>query len=209
MRSNLGIRRRLAPLLEHDRRRTELFTALLLSLPGSPVLYYGDEIGMGDNVALRDRDSVRTPMQWSACPNGGFSPAEPERMHVPVNADPRHGYRARNVEAQQHDASSLLRWNQRMIGIRRDNPVFSRGDFSELGSDNPAVLSFLRKLDGDTVLCVNNLSSAPQSVDLDLGRWRGCHVIELVGGSTLPDIGPGPYRLPLGPHGFCWLRLRR
>jgi maltose alpha-D-glucosyltransferase / alpha-amylase len=207
MRANLGIRRRLTPLLEHDRKRTELFTALLFSMPGSPVLYYGDEIGMGDNIWLSDRDSVRTPMQWSADRNGGFSRVEPERIYIPLNADPVHGYQARNVEAQERNPSSLLNWTRRMIAIRKDNPVFGLGEFGDVDGGNTAVLSFVRKLDGDTVLCVNNLSRVAQAVDLDLGRWRGCRVVEMLGGATFPEIGTEPYRLTLAAHGFYWLRL--
>jgi maltose alpha-D-glucosyltransferase/alpha-amylase len=207
MKANNGIRRRLAPLLDHDTNRTELFTALLLSLPGSPVLYYGDEIGMGDNIWLGDRDSVRTPMQWSSDRNGGFSRADPERMYVPLNVDPVHGYQALNVEAQKRNPSSLLQWTRRMVGVRKAEPAFAQGEYRDIDGDNPSVLSFVREFDGDTILCVNNMSAFAQAVKLDLTEWKGRRVAELIGGSMFPDIADSPYHLTLGSHGFYWLRL--
>lgn len=207
MKANNGIRRRLAPLLDHDTNRTELFTALLLSMPGSPVLYYGDEIGMGDNIWLGDRDSMRTPMQWSCDRNGGFSRADPERMCVPVNVDPVHGYQALNVEAQERNPSSLLQWTRRMVGVRKANPAFGQGTYRDIEGDNPGVLSFVREFDGDIILCVNNMSAFAQAVALDLTEWKGRQVTELIGGSMFADIEDSPYHLTLGSHGFYWLRL--
>ena len=207
MRANLGIRRRLAPLLEHDLDRTQLATALLLSLPGSPVLYYGDEIGMGDNIWLPDRDGVRTPMQWSSDRNGGFSRADPERLHLPINMDPVHGYHAINVEAQQRNPSSLLHWTRRMISLRRQNPAFGLGSYEHLAGTNPAVLAYLRAHGTDLVLCVNNLSRHAQATTLDLAALAGLRPVELAGGQPFPRIGRRPYLITLGPHGFYWLRL--
>ncbi|HZC70250.1 MAG TPA: alpha-amylase family glycosyl hydrolase [Jatrophihabitans sp.] len=207
MRANLGIRRRLAPLLEHDLDRTQLATALLLSLPGSPVLYYGDEIGMGDNIWLPDRDGVRTPMQWTSDRNGGFSQAEPSRLLLPVNMDPVHGYQAVNVEAQQRNPSSLLHWTRRMIGLRKQSTALKLGGYRDLGGTNVAVLAFLREHRDDLVLCVNNLSRHAQTTYLDLGAWAGYTPVELAGGHAFPRIGRRPYLITLGPYGFYWLRL--
>ncbi|GAB3906580.1 maltose alpha-D-glucosyltransferase [Microbispora bryophytorum subsp. camponoti] len=172
MRANVGIRRRLATLLDNDRNQIELFTALLLSLPGSPVMYYGDEIGMGDNIWLGDRDGVRTPMQWTPDRNAGFSSCDPGRLYLPVIMDPIYGYQAINVEAQQKSSSSLLHFTKRMIEIRKRHPVFGLGEFTELNSSNPSVLAFVRELGDDRVLCVNNLSRFPQPVELDLRRFE-------------------------------------
>jgi maltose alpha-D-glucosyltransferase/alpha-amylase len=212
MKANIGIRRRLAPLLDNDTNRMELFTALLLSLPGSPVLYYGDEIGMGDIIWLGDRDGVRTPMQWTSDRNAGFSPATPGMLHLPVNQDPVFGFQAVNVEAQIEDTSSLLHWTRRMILARKQHPCFGQGEFYDLGGSNPAVLSYVREYRGedgttDTVLCVNNLSRFPQPVELDLRRWEGGVPIELIGGVRFPEIGELPYLLTLGGYGFYWFRL--
>jgi maltose alpha-D-glucosyltransferase / alpha-amylase len=207
MRANLGIRRRLAPLLDHDLNRTELVTALLLSLPGSPILYYGDEIGMGDNIWLPDRDGVRTPMQWSSDRNGGFSTGEPGHLLLPLNMDAVHGYQALNVEAQQRNPSSLLHWTRRMVQLRKENPAFGLGSFLEVAGDNPSVLSYIRHYDGDIVLCVNNLSRHAQAAELDLGPWSGYRPIELAGGQPFPTIGDSTYAVTIGPHGFYWLRL--
>ena len=207
MRANLGIRRRLAPLLDHDLDRTQLATALLLSLPGSPVLYYGDEIGMGDNVWLPDRDGMRTPMQWTPDRNGGFSHAEPGRLLVPINLDPVHGYQAVNVEAQQRTSSSLLQWTRRMIGLRKQNQAFGRGSYEDLGGTNPAVLAYLRCYSPHMVLCINNLSRHVQATQLDLSRWAGWRPIELAGGQVFPPIGELPYLITLGSYGFYWLGL--
>ncbi|WP_285708613.1 maltose alpha-D-glucosyltransferase [Microtetraspora sp. NBRC 16547] len=207
MRANVGIRRRLAPLLDNDRNQIELFTALLLSLPGSPVLYYGDEIGMGDNIWLGDRDGVRTPMQWTPDRNAGFSSCDPGRLYLPLIMDPIYGYQAINVEAQQKSPSSLLHFTKRMIEIRKRHPVFGLGEFTELNSSNPSVLAFIRELGGDRVLCVNNLSRFPQPVELDLRRFEGSTPVECMGGVPFPPVGELPYLLTLPGHGFYWFTL--
>jgi maltose alpha-D-glucosyltransferase / alpha-amylase len=209
MKANIGIRRRLAPLLENDLNRLELFTALLLSLPGSPVLYYGDEIGMGDNIWLGDRDGVRTPMQWTPDRNAGFSSCDPGRLNLPVVMDPIYGYQAVNVEAQSHDGASLLHWTRRMIAIRKEHPTFGLGTFAEIGSRNPTVLCYVREFGDDVVLCVNNLSRFPQPVELDLRRFEGWHPVEMTGRVRFPDIGVLPYLLTLAGHGFYWFELAR
>jgi len=215
MKANIGIRRRLAPLLENDRNQLQLFTALLLSLPGSPVLYYGDEIGMGDNIWLGDRDGVRTPMQWTPDRNAGFSGCDPARLYLPLIMDPIYGYQALNVEAQQNNSGSLLHWTKRMIEIRKRHPVFGLGRFEELNSSNPSVLAFVRELsepgagtDGaDQILCVNNLSRFPQPVELDLRRFKGVTPVECMGGVPFPPIGEFSYLLTLPGHGFYWFQL--
>jgi maltose alpha-D-glucosyltransferase/alpha-amylase len=190
----------------------ELFTALLLSLPGSPVLYYGDEIGMGDNIWLGDRDGVRTPMQWTPDRNAGFSVSNPGRLHLPPIQDPVFGYQRVNVETELDNPSSLLHWTRRMIHARKKHLAFGLGDFSDLGGSNPSVLSYVREYVGpdgqkDTVLCVNNLSRFPQPVELDLRRFEGVAPIELLGGVRFPEIGELPYLLTLGAYGFYWFRL--
>jgi maltose alpha-D-glucosyltransferase/alpha-amylase len=207
MKANIGIRRRLAPLLDNDRNQLELFTALLLSLPGSPVLYYGDEIGMGDNIWQGDRDGVRSPMQWTPDRNAGFSTCDPGRLYLPVIMDPLYGYQAVNVEAQINSSTSLLHWNRRMIEVRKQHPAFGLGDFQELGGSNPAVLAYVRSNDGDTVLCVNNMSRFPQPVELNLSRWEGHRPHELTGGVQFPPIGELPYLLTLPGHGFYWFAI--
>jgi maltose alpha-D-glucosyltransferase/alpha-amylase len=212
MKANIGIRRRLAPLLDNDRNQQELFTAMLLSLPGSPVLYYGDEIGMGDNIWLGDRDAVRTPMQWTPDRNAGFSACDPGRIYLPVIMDPVYGYQALNVEAQSNNASSLLNWTRRMIEVRKQHHAFAEGDFVDLGGSNPSVLAYKRQWrrpDGreDVVLCVNNLSRFPQPVELDLAAHRGGVPVELTGGVRFPGIGELPYLLTLPGHGFYWFQL--
>jgi maltose alpha-D-glucosyltransferase/alpha-amylase len=214
MKANIGIRRRLAPLLDNDRNQQELFTALLLSLPGSPVLYYGDEIGMGDNIWLGDRDGVRTPMQWTPDRNAGFSRCDPNRIYLPVIADAVYGFQSINVEAQANNSSSLLNWTRLMIDVRRRHPAFGLGTFHELGSSNPSVLAYLRRLvkpDGaiDLLLCVNNLSRFPQPVELDLSEHDGATPIELTGGVRFPPIGELPYLLTLPGHGFYWFEITR
>ncbi|WP_129668500.1 maltose alpha-D-glucosyltransferase [Phytoactinopolyspora endophytica] len=208
MKANIGIRRRLAPLLENDTNQTELFTAMLLSLPGSPVLYYGDEIGMGDNIWLGDRDGVRTPMQWTPDRNAGFSTSDPGRLTLPVIMDAVYGYQVTNVEAQMTNSSSLLHWIRRMIEVRKQNPAFGLGDFTDLGGSNPTVLSYVREFGDDIVLCVNNLSRFPQPVELDLRRYERMQPVELLGGVRFPAIGELPYLLTIGSHGFYWFRLQ-
>ena len=207
MKANIGIRRRLAPLLDNDLNQLELFTALLLSLPGSPVLYYGDEIGMGDNIWLGDRDGVRTPMQWTPDRNAGFSTSNPGQLFLPVIMDPIYGHQVTNVEAQLGSSTSLLHWTRRMIEVRKQNPAFGLGSWEDLGGSNPSVLSFVRAFGDDIVLCVNNLSRFPQPVELDLRRWEGCHPVELLGTVHFPLIGELPYLLTLAGHGFYWFRL--
>ncbi len=209
MKANIGIRRRLAPLLENDRNQLELFTALLLSLPGSPVLYYGDEIGMGDNIWLGDRDGVRTPMQWTPDRNAGFSTCNPGQLNLPVILDPIYGYQVTNVEAQLASGTSLLHWTRRMIQVRKENPAFGLGCFTDLGGSNPSVLAFVRNFGDDIVLCVNNLSRFPQPVELDLRHYEGYRPVELLGGVEFPAIGELPYFLTLHGHGFYWFRLTR
>ncbi|MDX6199871.1 MAG: maltose alpha-D-glucosyltransferase / alpha-amylase [Actinomycetota bacterium] len=208
MKANVGIRRRLAPLLENDHGQVKLFTGLLLSLPGSPVLYYGDEIGMGDNIYLGDRDGVRTPMQWNADRNAGFSTADPQKLYLPLILDPVYGYQGLNVDAQMRSSTSLLSWTRKMIGIRKQHPVFGMGDYEELGSSNPSVLAFVREFGDDRVLCVNNLSRFPQPVELDLRRFDGWSLVELTGLVAFPAIGDLPYLLSLPGHGFMWFALK-
>jgi maltose alpha-D-glucosyltransferase/alpha-amylase len=212
MKANIGIRRRLAPLLDNDRNQLELFTALLLSLPGSPVIYYGDEIGMGDNIWLGDRDGVRSPMQWTPDRNAGFSSCDPGRLNLPVVMDPVYGYQAVNVEAQSNSTASLLHWNRRMIEIRKQHPGFGLGDFHELGGSNSSVLAYVREFvdeEGtrDVVLCVNNMSRFPQPVELDLIAWKDWTPTELTGGVPFPAIGELPYLLTLPGHGFYWFSI--
>jgi maltose alpha-D-glucosyltransferase/alpha-amylase len=213
MRKNLGIRRRLAPLVENDRRLAELLHALLLSLPGAPVLYYGDEILMGDNIYLGDRDTVRTPMQWTPDRNGGFSSADFAQLFLPPLMDPVYGFQARNVEADLRDTSSFLHWLHRLLEVRRQYPLFATGDLYVLPADNPSVLAFVRSdIDAQTgstrtVLCVNNLSRFAQSAELALTRWEGTRPIELVGRSTFPPITTAGYGVTLSPRGFFWLEL--
>jgi maltose alpha-D-glucosyltransferase / alpha-amylase len=204
---NLGIRRRLAPLLDNDRRRIELLTCLLLTLPGSPIIYYGDEIGMGDNVHLGDRNGVRTPMQWSADRNAGFSPADPAQLYLPVIADPVYGYQAINVAAQDKQPTSLLNTTRRLIAVRKRSSAFGRGTIEFLRPRNQAVLAYLRGWQDETVLVVANLSSRPQPVELDLAALEGVVPIEMLGDTRFPPIRREPYFLSLGPHGFYWFRL--
>jgi maltose alpha-D-glucosyltransferase/alpha-amylase len=206
-RINLGIRRRLAPLLENDRDRIKLMNSLLLSMPGSPVLYYGDEIGMGDNIFLGDRDGVRTPMQWSNERNGGFSRADPQRLYLPPIQDPVYGYEAVNVEAQQRDGSSLLNWTRRMLAVRRSTQVFGRGRITMLHPGNRKILAYLRELGDEAVLCVANLSRMAQPVELDLSRFKGRVPVEMSGHNAFPPVGDLPYLLTLPSHGFYWFRL--
>jgi maltose alpha-D-glucosyltransferase / alpha-amylase len=207
-RINLGIRRRLAPLLDNNRRRIELMKALLFSLPGTPVLYYGDEIGMGDNVYLGDRDGVRTPMQWSADRNAGFSRANPQRMILPAILDPEYHYEAINVETQQGNPSSLLWWTKRLIALRKQHPAFSRGTLEPLMPQNRKVFAFVRRHGEDALLVVANLSRFCQYVELDLSEFHGCSPVEMFGQAAFAPIGRRPYVLTLGPHSFYWFTLR-
>ncbi len=209
MRLNLGIRRRLAPLLSNDRRRIELMNGMLMSLPGTPIIYYGDEIGMGDNISLGDRNGVRTPMQWSGGWNSGFSVAEPERLYAPLIQDPVYGYPAVNVLSQTKSEHSLLRWMQRIIAVRRSTPVFGRGLMEFLYPANHRILAYFRRLGKEVVLVVNNLSSSAQAVELDLRRYKGNILIEMFGNNIFPRVGDLPYLLTLGPYQFYWFRLRR
>jgi maltose alpha-D-glucosyltransferase/alpha-amylase len=206
-RINLGIRRRLAPLLENDRRRIELMNGLLLSMPGTPVIYYGDEIGMGDNIHLGDRDGVRTPMQWSPDRNGGFSKRAPEALVLPPIMDPVSGYAAINVEAQESNPHSLLNWTRRLLAVRRNHRAFGRGSQRFLRPGNRKILAFLRVLDGETILCVSNLARTAQAVELDLSEFAGRVPIDLLGGSAFPPIGQLTYLLTLPPYAFYWFLL--
>src|SRR5205823_3038137 len=206
-RINLGIRRRLAPLMQNDPDRIKLMNSLLLSMPGSPVVYYGDEIGMGDNIYLGDRNGVRTPMQWSPDRNAGFSRADPQRLFLPPIMDPIYGYEALNVEAQQRDPGSLLNWMKRMLSVRKQSHAFGRGSLAFLPAGNRKVLVYLRELKDEAILCVANLSRAAQPVELDLKRFRGRVPVELLGRTTFPPIGDLPYLLTLPAHGFYWFRL--
>ncbi len=206
-RINLGIRRRLAPLMENDRRKIELLNALLMSLPGTPVLYYGDEIGMGDNFFLGDRDGVRTPMQWSFDRNGGFSRADAAQLYLPPIMDPVYGFQAVNVEAQSRSPSSLLNWVKRLIAARRSRRALSRGTLRFLYPSNRKVIAYLRQSGDEIILCVANLSRSAQAVELDLSELRGRQVVELLGRAVFPDIGNLPYLLTLLGHSFLWFDL--
>jgi maltose alpha-D-glucosyltransferase/alpha-amylase len=207
MRRNIGIGRRLAPLVDNDRRVAELLHALLFSMPGSPILYYGDEIGMGDNIYLGDRDAVRTPMQWSPDRNAGFSRADFAQLYLPPLMDPVYGYQSVNVEAYLRDPSSLLHWMQRMLAVRHQHPLFGTGTFHVLNAENLSVLAFVRRQDDDIVLCVNNLSKYAQPVELDLRAFAGKVPIELLGRVPFPPIGELPYFVTLAPYGFFWFQL--
>jgi maltose alpha-D-glucosyltransferase/alpha-amylase len=207
MRVNVGIRRRLAPLLNNDVDRIKLMNSLLLSMPGSPIIYYGDEIGMGDNIYLGDRNGVRTPMQWSIDRNGGFSRCDPQRLYLPVNMDPIYGYQAVNVEAQARDPSSLLNWTRNILSIRRQHQAFSRGTLEFIRPQNRKILAYVRTYGNDTILCVANLAQSAQSVELDLSRYKGRVPVELMGRNSFPPIGELPYFLTLHAHGFFWLLL--
>jgi maltose alpha-D-glucosyltransferase/alpha-amylase len=207
MRLNLGIRRRLAPLLSNDRARIELANSLLFTLPGSPVIYYGDEIGMGDDIWLEDRDGVRTPMQWTAATNAGFSAADPARLYGPPIDDETYGYRQVNVEAQQANPNSLLNQMRKMIRIRKAHPALGRGEIHFLEPANPAVLAYLRTYGDEAILIVNNLSSDSQQAELDLATWAGTQPSDLLTQVTLPALTAMPYRLELGRYDYRWLRI--
>ena len=204
---NVGIRRRLAPLLDNSRRRIELLNSLLFSLPGTPILYYGDEIGMGDNVNLKDRDGVRTPMQWNGGFNAGFSQADPADLYYPLIDDPVFTYKGINVEAQQSSPSSLYNWMKGMIKIRKENPVFGAGTCEFLTSSNSKILAYIRSFEDNNILVVNNLSSYVQPCELDLSQYQGRTPHELLGNGAFPAIGDSPYFLSVGPHDYYWFKL--
>ncbi len=208
-RLNLGIRRRLAPLVGNSRRRIELLNALLFSFPGTPILYYGDEIGMGDNLYLGDRNGVRTPMQWTSDRNAGFSRADPERLYSPIIMDAVYGYQGVNVEAQESDNASLLHWMRNMIRLRRLFKVFGRGAIEFLQPENLKVLAYVRRFDEDVILCVANLSRSAQPAELDLQAFVGSVPVEMLGYTEFPPITAAPYFLTLGPYGFYWFELQR
>ncbi|MBI2363323.1 MAG: alpha-glucosidase C-terminal domain-containing protein, partial [Elusimicrobia bacterium] len=206
-RLNLGIRRRLAPLLNNDRRRMELISALLFSFPGTPVLYYGDEIGMGDDMGLGDRNGVRTPMQWGPAANAGFSSADPGCLVLPLVEAPEYHWRTVNVENQARNESSLLNWTKRLISLRRRHPCFGRGSTAFVDAGTEHALAFVREHEGDVVLCAFNLSRFTRPLSLDLSRWSGRVPVELFGGVRFPAAGMGRWTLTLGPRGFCWFAL--
>ena len=207
MRINVGIRRRLAPLMDNGRRQIEIMNALLMSMPGTPIIYYGDEIGMGDNVYLGDRNGVRTPMQWSTDRNAGFSDADSAALYSPVIVDPPYGFQGINVMAQERTSTSLLRWMRRLIAVRREFKAFGRGTWEPLHPDNRRVLVFLRRYKDELILCVNNLSRFAQYVELDLREFLGMVPVELYSKNAFPPIGELPYLLTMGPHNFLWFRL--
>jgi maltose alpha-D-glucosyltransferase/alpha-amylase len=209
MKLNLGIRRRLFPLIDNDLRKAELLHSLLFSLPGSPIMYYGDEIGMGDNIYLGDRDGVRTPMQWTPDRNGGFSRADFARLYLPPVLDPVYGYQAVNVEAQMRDASSILQWVRRLLQVRKQHAVFGQGSFEVLGAENPSVFAFVRQIDDDVVLCVYNLSRFAQPCELQLAAFEGYTPHELLGRVPFPRIGELPYFVTLAPYGWFWFQLTK
>jgi len=209
MKLNVGIRRRLAPLLDNSRPRIELLHSLLFSFPGTPVVYYGDELGMGDNIHLHDRDGVRTPMQWTPDRNAGFSRAEPERLYAAPVSDPVYGHQAVNVEAQLRDPSSLLHWMRNVIALRKLFGAFGRGTMELLPVANRKVLAYLRALGGETLLCVANVSRFAQPAELDLSRFLDWVPVEMLGYTEFPRIGASPYFLTLGPYGYYWFELRK
>jgi maltose alpha-D-glucosyltransferase/alpha-amylase len=209
MRLNLGIRRRLAPMMDNDRRRVQLLNVLLMSMPGTPIIYYGDEIGMGDNVYLRDRNGVRTPMQWNGGWNAGFSGADPERLYSPVISNPVYGYQAINVESQKRSPHSLLSWMKRLIEIRKSSRVFGRGSIEFLQPSNHRVLAYVRESGEEKILVVNNLSASSQAVELNLQRYKGTVPIEMAARNLFPRIGDLPYLMTMGPYQSFAFRLRR
>ena len=209
MRINIGIRRRLAPLVDNSRRRIELLNSLLFSFPGTPIVYYGDEIGMGDNIYLGDRNGVRTPMQWNGSWNAGFSNADPERLNAPLISNPVYGFQAVNVDAQKRSPHSLLLWMKRLLEIRKSTQAFSRGSLEFLFPSNLSVLAYIRTLGDEIILVVNNLSSSAQAVELELSRFNGLVPQELAGGNLFPRISETPYLMTLGPYQPFWFHLRR
>jgi maltose alpha-D-glucosyltransferase/alpha-amylase len=206
-RLNLGIRRRLAPLMDNDRRKMELVNSLLLSFPGTPIIYYGDEIGMGDNIYLGDRNGVRTPMQWTPDRNGGFSRCDPARLFLPTIMDPVYGFEAVNVEAQSRNIASLLSWTKRLITVRKSSKVFGRGSLAFIRTGNRSVLVYVRHHENDVILCVANLSRSAQATEIDLSPWRGRVPLEMLGRRSFPSIGDQPYVVTLAPYGFFWFYL--
>ena len=208
-RINLGIRRRLAPLLGNHRRKIELINGLLFSLPGTPVLYYGDEIGMGDNIYLGDRNGVRTPMQWNADRNAGFSRANPQSLYLPIGIDPEYHYEAVNVDIQQGNPHSLFWWTKRLIDLRKRYKAFGRGSMSFVGCENRKILAFVRSLGEERILVVANLSRFVELAELDLSRFKGLSLVEMFGRYEFPPVKDEPYRLTLGPHSFYWFRIRK
>ena len=206
-RINLGIRRRLSSLMDNDRRKIELMNSLLFSFPGTPIIYYGDEIGMGDNIYLGDRNGVRTPMQWTSDRNGGFSRCDPARLYLPVIMDPVYGHQSVNVEAQQRSPSSFLNWMKRLIGVRRSNNAFSRGTLSFVRPNNRTVLAYVREYENDIIVCVANLSRSAQAAEIDLSPWKGRVPTEMLGRTAFPRIGELPYLVTLPPYGFFWFLL--
>jgi maltose alpha-D-glucosyltransferase/alpha-amylase len=207
MKINVGIRRRLAPLLDNGRDEMELLHAILFSLPGSPVLYYGDEIAMGDNVYLGDRDGVRTPMQWTGDRNGGFSRADFAQLYAPPLMDPVYGFQAVNVEAQLRTPSSQLRWLRRFISLRKEHPVFGLGTYEPLKPSNNKIFAHIRRFEDDIALCVHNLARSAQAVELDLSAFQGRTPVEMLGRTAFPKVGELPYLLTLAPRGFFWFLL--
>ena len=207
MKINVGIRRRLAPLLDNGRDEIQLMTAIMFSLPGSPVIYYGDEIGMGDNVFLGDRDGVRTPMQWTGDRNGGFSRADFAQLYAPPLMDPVFGYQAVNVEAQLRTPTSLLRWLHRFIALRKEHPVFGFGSYEPIVTSNSRIFAHIRRFEDDVILCVHNVARSAQAVELDLSAYEGRYPVEMFGRSRFPRIGSLPYLLTLAPRGFFWFQL--
>jgi maltose alpha-D-glucosyltransferase/alpha-amylase len=207
MRINVGIRRRLASLLDNGRRQIELMNALLLTMPGTPIIYYGDEIGMGDNVFLGDRNGVRTPMQWNGGWNSGFSDADQQALYFPLIMDPPYGYQGVNVAAQERTQTSLLRWMRRIVKVRTQHRAFGRGTFEMLLPENRAVLAYLRSYEGETILCVNNLSRFVQPARINLQRFIGMVPVEMIGNIRFPPITENPYLFALGPHNFYWFKL--
>ncbi|MBV9346839.1 MAG: maltose alpha-D-glucosyltransferase [Pseudolabrys sp.] len=206
-RINLGIRRRLAPLMDNDRRKIELMNSILMSMPGTPIIYYGDEIGMGDNIYLGDRNGVRTPMQWTPDRNGGFSRADPARLYLPPIMDPVYGFAAVNVEAQTRSLASLLSWTKRLIAVRKSSKVFGRGSLTLIRPTNRTVLAYVRQLGDEAILCVANLSRSAQAVELDMSAWKGRVPQEMLGRARFPRIGELPYLVTLPPYGFYWFHL--
>jgi maltose alpha-D-glucosyltransferase / alpha-amylase len=209
MRINRGIRRRLAPMMDNDRRRIELLNGLLMSMPGTPIVYYGDEIGMGDNIYLGDRNGVRTPMQWNGDRNAGFSTADPERLYSPVISNAVYGYQAINIDSQKRTEHSLLCWMKSLIQLRNSFQVFGRGSIQFLKPANHRVLAYVRQFGEETALVVNNLSNSAQAVELDVRRFKGYIPIEMFGRNLFPRFGDLPYLLTLGPYQFYWFQLRR